>query len=456
MASITARLTLYYAAAATASAALLFISGYLMLETRLVRGLDALNAAEFGQLKGRLGPDYQSLTPRAIDERIRDSADAAAALFFINVDEPRTGMVFFSRNLMRRSIPDVKGQHNYNVDLAGTGEVRASEFVMPPYDVTIATPMAPVRASMRGYAAVCAGLLLTMLFASAVIGIALARVILRPLTFIRQTAARIGSDNLSERIPPPRHEDELADLTRLLNQMFARLENSFNQIKRFAAEASHELKTPLSLIRLHGEKLLEDEALSAASVDAVIEQLDEVARLNQIIDEMLFLSRAEANAIPLALKRSAPEVMLRNFEQDAVVLAEHRQRNFSLAINGKGKVNCEERWLRQVWLNLLTNALVATPEGGTVSMTSDYVDDQWRVAITDEGPGLAEAELDRIFDRFTQFGSPERRALGSGLGLAISRSIVLLHRGTIRAENRHGRSGLRVIVTLPADQDSTA
>ncbi len=451
MASITARLTLYYAAAATASAALLFVSGYLMLETRLMRGLDALNDAEFSQLKARLGPNYQSLTPRAIDDRIRDSADAASALFFINVDEPRTGMVFYSRNLMRRSIPDVKGQRNYNAELAGTGEVRVSEFVMAPFDVTIATPMAPVRASMRGYVAVCAGLLLSMLVASAVIGIALARVILRPLTFIRQTAVRISSDNLSERIPPPRHEDELADLTRLLNQMFARLENSFNQIKRFAAEASHELKTPLSLIRLYGEKLLDDEALSPASIDAVIVQLDEVARLNQIIDEMLFLSRAEANAIPLALKSAAPDVMLRNFEQDAVVLAEHRRRNFSLTTHGPGEVHCDERWLRQVWLNLLTNALVATPEGGLVAMTSHYGDGQWRVTIEDEGPGLAESELGRIFDRFTQFGSPERRALGSGLGLAISRSIVMLHQGTIRAENRRDRSGLRVIVTLPAN-----
>ena len=156
-----------------------------------------------------------------------------------------------------------------------------------------------------------------MLFASAVIGIALARVILRPLTFIRKTAARIGSDNLSERIPPPRHDDELA-----------RLEDSFNRIKHFAAEALHELKTPLSLIRLHGEKLLEDEALSPASVDAVIIQLDEVARLN-----------------------------------------------------------------------LLTNALVATPERGTVSMTSDYAEGQWRITTDDEGPGLAESELDRIFDQ---------------------------------------------------------
>lgn len=456
MTSISARLTLYYAAAATISAALLFLSGYLMLESRLVHGLDELNAAEFGQLKTRLGRDYHSLTPRQIDDRIRDSADAASALFYINVDEPRTGMVFFSHNLQNRSIPDVKGLHNYSVELPGTGEVRVGEFVMPPYDVTIATPMAPVRASMRGYAVVCAGLLLTMLFTSAGIGLALSRVILRPLIFIRQTANRISSDNLGERIPLPQHQDELADLTRLLNRMFDRLEQSFNQIKRFAAEASHELKTPLSLIRLHGERLLEVGELSMTGTEAAIELLEEVARLNQIIDEMLFLSRAEAHAIPLVLTVNSPEEMLRNIEQDVAVLAEHRARAFRLDLNGSGEVACEERWLRQVWLNVLTNALAATPEGGLVTMTSGYEADQWRVTIDDEGAGLPEDELERIFDRFSQFGSPERRAMGSGLGLAIARSIVDLHQGTIHAANRTDRAGLRITVTLPIRQTAIA
>ena len=450
MASIGARLSLYYAAAATASAAALFVTGYLMLNDRLVHGLDSLNAAEFEQLKVRLGPDYRQLTSRVIDERIHETAEAGSALFFINVDEPRSGMMFYSRNLKHRSIPDVKGQHIYNADLPGTGEVRVGEFVMAPFDVTIATPMDQVKSSMRSYIAVCAGLLLSMLFVSAAIGIGLSRLVLRPLIFIRETAQRISSDNLSERIALPDHDDELADLVRLLNRMFDRLEGSFNQIKRFAAEASHELKTPLSLIRLHGEKLLEDESLPPHSVDAILVQLEEVARLNQIIDELLFLSRAEANAIPLDLKVAAPEPMLRGFALDAQALADHQNRHFVLACEPGGRIAFEERWLRQVWLNLLTNALAASPEGGTVTMTSSWAEGRWRVVMEDEGRGLADEELPRIFDRFVQFGSAARRAGGSGLGLAISRSIVQLHAGTITAANRQGRSGLRVAVELPA------
>lgn len=451
MKSIGARLTLLYAGAATATAALLFIAGYLLLESRLIRGLDQLNATEFQQLRVRLGADYASLTPKVINERIRDSSDAASALFFINVDEPRTGMVFYSRNLNHRSIPDVKGKHIYNAEMSSIGEVRVGEYVMPPFDITIATPMTQVRDSMRSYIEVCAGLSLLMLFLSAAIGLGMSRVVLRPLNFIRETATRINSDNLSERIPEPTHQDELADLTQLLNQMFARLENSFNQIKRFAADASHELKTPLSLIRLHAEKLLEDHALSGASMDAIVVQLEELARLNQIIDEMLFLSRADAQVMKLNLVPRDPTELLKSFELDAIVLAEHEEeRHFELTIATTGIAAFEERWLRQVWLNLLTNALNASPPRGTVTMRSYFGEGKWLVTVEDEGPGLPDAQLDQIFNRFTQFGSPEHRARGSGLGLAISRSIVALHGGQISAHNRTDRSGLSVTVSLPA------
>ena len=447
--SIGARLTLYYATAATLSAAVLFVSGYLLLDNQLVSGLDALNRAEFAQLQHRLGPDYQNLTAPVIDQRIHETSDAGSALFFINVDQPHSGMMFYSRNLHHHEIPDVKGKHIYNTDLPGVGEVRAAEFVMPPFDVTIATPLAQARSSMRSYIAVCAGLLLTMLLASAVVGIALSRVVLRPLAFIRATAQRINSDNLAQRIPPLTHNDELADLARLLNQMFDRLEGSFHQIKRFAADASHELKTPLSLIRLHGERLLESEDLSPANVETIVEQLEEVSRLNQIIEEMLFLSRAEANAIPLSLTIAAPEDMLHSFALDAKVLAEHGEQMFDLNIHGSGLVAFDERWLRQVWLNLLSNALAVTPKGGKITLDAAYAGGRWEVTLEDEGPGLAEDKLARAFERFVQFGTADQRARGSGLGLAISRSIVKLHAGTITASNRTDRSGLKVVVSLP-------
>ncbi len=450
MNSIRSRLTVYYACAATATAALLFIAGYILLETRLIAGLDALNAAEFHELQGRLGSDYATLSPKLIDLRIRESSEASSALFFINVDEPRTGMVFYSRNLAGRPIPDVKGSHTYSAGIPGIGELRVGEFIEPPFDVTIATPMTQLRAGMHSYTQVCAALLAAMLIVSIGIGLGMSRIILRPIIFIRETASRIGSDNLGERIPIGSTDDELTDLVRLLNRMFDRLETAFSQIKKFSADASHELKTPLTLIRLHGEKLLEDRRLQGDSIEAVLGQLAEVARLDQIVDEMLFLSRAEASSTKLDLQPEDSRALIESFAQDAVVLAEDCECCFVLDQVNRGIAAFEARWLRQVWLNLLTNGLHASPPGGTVTMRSEFAGGTWQVQFEDEGPGMPEAELRQMFERFAQFGSPEHRAGGSGLGLAISKSIVALHNGQIRAENRLDRSGLRVIVTLPS------
>ena len=175
-----------------------------------------------------------------------------------------------------------------------------------------------------------------------------------------------------------------------------------------------------------------------------------MARLNRTIEEMLFLSRIEANAVPLDLREDTPARMLASFGQDAQVLAEHHRRRFQLEVHGEGTVACEERWLRQVWLNLLTNAFAATADAGLVTMTSRIGDGVWQLVVEDDGPGLRHEELERIFERFAQFGPVERRSTGSGLGLAISRGIVALHAGEIVAENRRDRTGLRVTVTIPA------
>ena len=143
-------------------------------------------------------------------------------------------------------------------------------------------------------------------------------------------------------------------------------------------------------------------------------------------------------------------MMLATFAQDALALAEHHHRRFAMEIDGTGVIAFEERWLRQVWLNLLTNALAATPDGGLVTMHARFAGDRWIVELIDEGPGLDENHLERIFERFSQFGLANGPLRGSGLGLAISRSIVVLHGGTITAANRLDRSGLLVTVSLPA------
>jgi len=310
--------------------------------------------------------------------------------------------------------------------------------------------MAPLRDVMTGYRKVFFALVTAALVASVAIGYALSQLMLRPVRVIQATANRIRSDNLNERIPVGEVKDEISQLARFLNQMFDRLETSFAEIRRFTADASHELKTPLSLVRLHAERLLVNDYLAPAQKEAVHVQLEELARVNRIIDELLFLSRADAHAISVDMKEQTPAAFLQAFAQDACVLAEHHGRHFSYMHDGEGTVPFGEQRMRQVLLNLLANAVSASPPDGRIRLRSALLADAWRITVDDEGPGLDAEQRSRIFERFVRFNQAGSDDKGSGLGLAICRSIVQLHRGRIFAEPGENGRGLQMVIEIPA------
>ncbi|HJV61034.1 MAG TPA: ATP-binding protein [Albitalea sp.] len=451
MKSIGARIALWYACAATVTLAVLFVIGYGLLEHHLLHGLDLLNEAQFQEIDARLGPDYSGLSAPFIEMRIRETTDFASTLFYIDIHRAGAGTIFRSTNLKNADIPDAAHEHAFSVTLPEVGDVRAAEFHMAPFEVMVATPLLPVRETMQTYVEVCAGLLAAMLIMSLLIGLGLSRLVLGPVRAIRDTANRIRSDNLGERIPVGDVHDEIADLARFLNQMFDRLESSFDQIRRFTSEASHELKTPLSLIRLNAEKLIGDASLSAPHRDALQDLLEEVDGLNRIIEDLLFLSRADAHAIAVQAQPQDPEPFLQGFAQDASVLAEHHGRGFALEHEGHGTATFEAGWMRQVLLNLLVNAIRVSPPGGLIRLRSALHDGVWQLHLIDEGPGLTDEQRERMFDRFVRFGASADEALpGTGLGLAICRSIVDLHGGQIRASRSLHTSGLDIEVQIPA------
>jgi len=450
MKSIGSRITLWYAITLTATLAGLFIAGHYLLQGYLVKQLDKLNESQFNHLRATLGEDYAKLSPSEIDDRIRESTESASSLFYVDMHGPMTNRFFKSRNLRGQSVPDIVGENIYSIAIEGIGDVRVGEFRLVPFDVIVATPLAPVYDLMQGYRRVFFGLLIAALAVSLGIGYGLSELILRPVRVIQSTANRIRSDNLTERIPVGDVKDEMSRLATFLNQMFDRLETSFSEIRRFAAEASHELKTPLSLVRLHLERLLVDDSLSAAHKESVMVQLEEIGRVNRIIDELLFLSRADAGAVVLDLKPLQPEQLLSSFAQDAAVLAEHGGKHFEWNHHGAGSVAVDGKRIRQVLLNVLTNALNVSPPGSTVSLESTLSGDHWRVSIVDEGPGLSPEECEHIFDRFVRLDPSRSDSRGSGLGLPISRSIATMHKGRIWATSRDVGRGLRVVIEVPA------
>lgn len=450
MKSIGSRITLWYAITVTATLACLFIAGHFLLDRYLVKQLDELNEAQFKHLKATLGRDYAKLTPPEIDDRIRQATESASSLFYIDMHASMANRFFKSSNLHGQSIPDIAGERAYSIGMDTIGEVRVSEFQLAPFDVIVATPLAPVRDLMAGYRLVFLGLLGTALVISVAVGYGLSRLILHPVRVIQATANRIRSDDLSQRIPVGDVKDEIAQLSAFLNQMFDRLEMSFAEIRRFAAEASHELKTPMSLVALHAERLLVSDGLTQQQMDSVAVILEELGRVNRIIDELLFLSRADAGAVLVELREQSPVALLSAFAQDASALAEHVGKVFAWSHRGEGEVNIDGPRIRQVLLNLLTNALRVCPQGGVVYLDSTLAAGTWRISMVDEGPGLTPDECERIFERFVRLPSPGQDQRGSGLGLAICRSIVAMHKGNIWATSRDVGRGLRVVIEIPA------
>jgi signal transduction histidine kinase len=250
----------------------------------------------------------------------------------------------------------------------------------------------------------------------------------------------------------PEGRDEMAALVRLLNRMFDRLESSFAQVKRFTAEASHELKTPLTLVRLNAEKLRAKFISDAEGTAAIGEILEDLDHLGQIIECLLFLAKAESGTLVLAKTETQADSFVRNFFEDAIALAEDRGAHFYLIRADPGRILCEQTLVRQLLTNLATNALRVSPAGGTVTLEARISGERWHLIVSDQGPGLPPDQLEAVFERFQRFiptsGNAGNEA-GAGLGLAICRSIAELHGGTIHAENRADGAGFSVIVDLP-------
>ncbi len=452
MRTFTFRITCRFAILVTATTAVVLTIGGVLLDRQIERGLELLHDIEVRELAELIGPD-EKLTSEGISNRIKHDADSDAALFVMQVADLKGNILFRSDNLGETilSVSTMPDQHE-TVTVPFLGRVHMSVYATGPWRIHIGSPLEPSERLMHDYARMCLPLLFGVGLVSVGLGYAFSRATLRPIRAIETTARRIRADNLAERIPEPAGRDELTSLTQLLNQTFDRLEASFEQVRRFAADASHELKTPLALIRLNVEKVRSRLPADGESTAALGDVLEEIGRMHQVVDRLLFLAQAESGALPLALRTIDLPVFIATLAEDAQALAEDRGVRFEVARNEAGVVQADPELLRQLLLNLVANAVTASPAGGRVQIDSFATDAQWTFTITDEGPGIPVIELPRIFGRFFQV-TPRAAALesrrGHGLGLAICKSIAELHGGRIGAENRPDRPGLRVSVVLP-------
>jgi len=454
--SFTWKLALRLALLVTATSAAVLAAGGALLSRQWLRNIDALHTAECLELD-EIVAEVAPLTPQDLARRIQGEADYDLGLYYIQVRDLAGHDLYRSPNLGAQSLPDpAKLAARVTIGLPELGEVRLAGRTGKNWWIQVASPLGPSRRLLSEYIRIGGAILVAVALASIAIGWAFARFALRPVRAIRETALRIGGDNLGARIPVPAGRDELAALTVLLNQMFDRLESAFAQARRFTADASHELKTPLTLIRLNAENLRSRLAADPEASAQLADLLDSVIRLQRIVESLLFLAKAEAGTFSLRIQSTITTAVLDELAEDAAALCEDRGVRFVCRAEADFPVRCEPVLVRQLLLNLVNNAVRVSPHGGTIVLESRVHDEQWTLAVVDEGPGLPTEQLERIFERFVRFEAtaPSHSAsdsnTGHGLGLAICRSIAELHGGTIRAENRADRSGLRVVATWPA------
>jgi heavy metal sensor kinase len=249
--------------------------------------------------------------------------------------------------------------------------------------------------------------------------------------------------------------DEFASLAQTLNDMLARLEASFAALRRFTADASHELRTPLAVIRADVERAMATPRDAHEHAVVLEEALQEVSRMTGLVESLLTLARADEGRFDLVREPVELEPLIRDVAETAQILGEEAGVTVRLPHVEAARVYGDRERLRQLFLNLVTNAVKYTPRGGHVEISLETRHDEAIVTVRDDGIGIAAADLPFIFDRFWRADPARTRATGggSGLGLAISQWVAHAHDGRIEVSSRLGR-GSTFVVILPAARDT--
>jgi heavy metal sensor kinase len=279
-----------------------------------------------------------------------------------------------------------------------------------------------------------------LLLVSSAGGYWMSRRALKPVDRITTTARSIGIRNISERIPVERTGDELQRLAETCNGMLDRLEASVNQMKRFTADASHELRGPLSFTRTVAEVALNHAGADAESRRALAEIVDEMAKAAVLLDEMLTLARADA--APAGVPRT--QVDLRGIVEEVCGMARGvaSQSGLELSLE-QAKTPCvvlgDAAALKRLLWILLDNAVKYSKAGGRIAVSVKGDGGLREVSVRDDGIGIAAADLPRIFDRFYRADPSRSMVEGNGLGLAIARWIAETHEAELRAVSELGQ-----------------
>lgn len=294
----------------------------------------------------------------------------------------------------------------------------------------------------------------------------LANKALSPVDQITQTARRITSKNLNQRIKPLKVKDEISRLIETFNEMISRLDTSFGQIKQFSTDASHELKTPLTILKGEVEVALRKGRSPQEYEQILRSNLEEVNRMSQIVDDLLFLAKADIGQVRLDKEEIRLTDILKEVAEQMRFLSHSKNIRIETSnLDQEVHILGDALRIRELFINLIDNGIKYTERGGTITLrlsnhsssrpnhpssgSGEELLESVKVTVSDTGIGIAREDQERIFDRFYRVDKARSREHGgSGLGLSICKWIAEAHQGAIYVESEVGR-GSSFIVKLP-------
>ncbi len=484
--SIRARLTLWYSLVVLTTLVTFGLIAYVYSRQKLIDNLDLslrnevkwvndyvapkggrVRPSKKFSLKKNPPPELEAyVSPEYIQGEIADADDAfwtqiyAHALVnqrktLIEVTDKRGLIIFRSMNTTEENL--VIGEVPMNTvkiitiqSERGT-DVRVAATTTENLNIYVAYPLDDLRGVLDNLYAIFLVLIPIALAVSVAGGWFLANKSLRPVDVITKTARRISAENLDQEIPSHDVDDELGRLILTLNGMIARLRQSFDRIKQFTVDASHELRTPLTIMRGEVELALGSVKEPEEYRRVLVSNLEENLRLGSIIENLLTLSKADLGQDEIAREVIHLKGLMQELHEDSEILGRKKEIRITLDMTEDILVRGDTLRLRQLFLNLIENAIKFTPERGTVAIVVARSGTKAKIEVRDSGMGISPAEQSKIFDRFYRVDKGRSRELGgSGLGLAIAKLIAEQHHGSISVESEPSK-GSTFAVTLPAE-----
>jgi two-component system heavy metal sensor histidine kinase CusS len=451
--SIASQLVLLF----TLAAALLLCCGLGVFYWLVVRHAFEEDNAVLADKLSALSANLKTGGPKALDEELKIVRLGEHAVYWVRVLDP-SGRTATETTGMDRLLPQSifptgptsasssRNPKNYRTDgrlfsLVATTEKANDQL----YVIQIAQDRSTDERFTKEFGALLAIVLATGILGSTAIAITVTRRGLRPLGEMTRSLERVGPTHLNERVPPDRWPRELRPLAVAFDDMLDRLEDSFTRLSQFSADLAHELRTPVANILGEAQVTLTRARTSDEYREVIESTVSECERLSKIVDNLLFLARAEAAREQIQRTLFDGRAAIEKIAAYYQTIAEDR--HVVITCEGKGEIHADPLLFGRALSNLVDNAVHFTPDGGAIRISIEVHDAQSEISVSDTGCGIAAEHLPRVFDRFYRADS-SRSSHGAGLGLALVKSITDLHGGSATLNSEVNR-GTTVVLKFP-------